>query len=1242
MSSNRYLSGAALPSGGLAAPEGGDATRDGMNELCCISSRGGGDEPGQATDLDQLASYAAPAATIPAALSGPRHPCRARIARISNETAAAISSQQVVIDLRSICKELVENALDAGATSIEVRLMDCGLGGVEVRDNGNGISPENLEFLVHISSFVNVKWRFCLTFKWFLRVLSSRARRFRLFASSLACQSLPAVEQPTSELASSSIRVVDKLREKLLHARYRLALILTPTTTSVTRAGAYAVNWIFGCAEDRSPMQSAFDGVTGTRGCPLLNGPVPSFRGGRSTFLATKGTSSGLMEAALTVYGSKQLAACTEIKLSGNEPGREWRQREFDLDVKANGIRRLEAVMSRPPHGHFFVKRRAVEFPPLLQKLLNKYGSNVQPLVTFTSCASAAIGCVYLVLFWWNRKDKQLVLLSVERDIAQALLEAVSTTLAPSVGSLEFELAEKQRQLSINPFSLSQLPESSLRERSGLSPVRAEETELEQDSQQTQQHKPQQQQGQLSAPMEREERLVSGRGGTTCFSGGCSFVGSTPSIESDSIPFAQARGDRGVVRSDGEAHCNERLEPHQGKGESAGSLTALLPSEGMRPRQPLSLARRQRSRPRHSHDAALEEQEHRRLRSLPDDLPVQSDLAVALPESAANCSPFVEERSSALSGSSATLAIDEEADFIAAEVIAAAVGECFLDLEEVYSVDELDASARRQEQSSTADDDWRFMRAASAWADAPTDFSINAGDAALGALKDTNFFLFRKDFFSDLKLVGQFNEGFIIAALRHTRRARIQPALGRDPEDALASDGQCISSCGSGDRTETVNSLFIVDQHASDEKRIFESLNKEFCPQMQPLIAPLRLNLPAELIAAVEAFAPHLSANGFGWILCSPESPQWPLQLSQSMFALSASHNFSTAKTRQARVLPFKSLSGQQQRQAESLTLAKESKLEDADTRDACAAEDDEEIVSHERQCFLTGLPVIEGRQLTASDFLDFLAALASEDQGKAMWKGTMPQPSPPAPQGPARSQRASPHHRVLQYRPSRVWDILASKACRSAVMIGDALAPHKQLAILGRMANLQLPFNCPHGRPTMRHLVDVSHEEFGREGCGKFTGKICHQQFLQATEIYGNTRTSRALNNFGFDASDPPCRKKRLASPAQHLDNQLRKIHQQDPHRSQHFPAARHMHEDGQLRTACRASSVRAVPVEDDSPSLFFEDDDSLAQEELQAAGSTIGTALESCREEVETVEQESDAVTERACNGLCLTFIG
>lgn len=50
------------------------------------------------------------------------------------------SSGQVVTDAKSVVKELVENALDAGATVIDVRLEDAGLGRVAVTDNGSGIA----------------------------------------------------------------------------------------------------------------------------------------------------------------------------------------------------------------------------------------------------------------------------------------------------------------------------------------------------------------------------------------------------------------------------------------------------------------------------------------------------------------------------------------------------------------------------------------------------------------------------------------------------------------------------------------------------------------------------------------------------------------------------------------------------------------------------------------------------------------------------------------------------------------------------------------------------------------------------------------------------------------------------------------------------------------------------------------------------------------------------------------------
>ncbi|ETV87569.1 hypothetical protein, variant [Aphanomyces astaci] len=52
---------------------------------------------------------------------------------------------------------------------------------------------------------------------------------------------------------------------------------------------------------------------------------------------------------------------------------------------------------------------------------------------------------------------------------------------------------------------------------------------------------------------------------------------------------------------------------------------------------------------------------------------------------------------------------------------------------------------------------------------------------------------------------------------------------------------------------------------------------------------------------------------------------------------------------------------------------------------------------------------------------------------------------------------------------------MFASRACRSAVMIGTALKREDMQKIVVQLAELEQPWNCPHGRPTMRHLVDLS-----------------------------------------------------------------------------------------------------------------------------------------------------------------------
>ncbi|KAH8857920.1 Mismatch repair endonuclease PMS2 [Schistosoma japonicum] len=177
---------------------------------------------------------------------------------------------------------------------------------------------------------------------------------------------------------------------------------------------------------------------------------------------------------------------------------------------------------------------------------------------------------------------------------------------------------------------------------------------------------------------------------------------------------------------------------------------------------------------------------------------------------------------------------------------------------------------------------------------------------------------FEKETFNSLQVIGQFNLGFIIA--RHNQ------------------------------------DLFIVDQHASDEKYRFEQLSENYRFKSQPLVVPKKLNLTVAneqvLINNLDVFA----KNGFAFRIHNDEPP------------------------------------GQ--------------------------------------QVFLVAAPMLENKLFSYRDIEEMLFVL-SETCNK-------------------------------RCRPSRLRDILASRSCRSAVMVGTALDQKK------------MKRNCPHGRPTMRHLFHL------------------------------------------------------------------------------------------------------------------------------------------------------------------------
>lgn len=195
----------------------------------------------------------------------------------------------------------------------------------------------------------------------------------------------------------------------------------------------------------------------------------------------------------------------------------------------------------------------------------------------------------------------------------------------------------------------------------------------------------------------------------------------------------------------------------------------------------------------------------------------------------------------------------------------------------------------------------------------------------------------KKADFEKMQIVGQFNLGFIIC----TRRT--------------------------GENYD----LFIVDQHASDEKYNFEILQKNMAFKSQRLLAPLIVDLSAieELIVIDN--------------LCVFEKNGFKLSIEEDGF--------------------------------------KGTKIQ------------------------LLSLPVSKSTLFDVNDFYE-LVHLVKENQG---------------------INRDS-------IKCSKIRSMLAMRACRSSIMIGKPLTKKTMSKVVRHLSSLDKPWNCPHGRPTMRHLMEL------------------------------------------------------------------------------------------------------------------------------------------------------------------------
>ncbi|RXG67168.1 Mismatch repair endonuclease PMS2 [Armadillidium vulgare] len=187
-----------------------------------------------------------------------------------------------------------------------------------------------------------------------------------------------------------------------------------------------------------------------------------------------------------------------------------------------------------------------------------------------------------------------------------------------------------------------------------------------------------------------------------------------------------------------------------------------------------------------------------------------------------------------------------------------------------------------------------------------------------------------KESFSFMEIIGQFNLGFMITRLH--------------------------------------SDLFIIDQHATDEKYNFETLQKTCVMQNQKLIIPQALELTAAnegiLLDNIEIF----TKNGFSFQIDNSKSVG--------------------------------------------------------------------------KRVMLLSLPYSKGWEFNKEDIEEMIFML-SDSPG-------------------------------VMCRPSRISAMFASRACRKSVMIGTHLSRSQMRKLIDHMSEIEQPWNCPHGRPTIRHLINL------------------------------------------------------------------------------------------------------------------------------------------------------------------------
>ncbi|KAM9012398.1 mismatch repair endonuclease PMS2 [Ara ararauna] len=858
------------------------------------------------------------------------------IRAIDSKSVHRICSGQVVLNLGTAVKELVENSLDAGATNIDIKLKDYGAELIEVSDNGCGVEEENFEGLTlkhHTSKIQD-----------FSDLIHVETFGFRGEALSSLCALSDVTIFTCHKSAKVGTRLVfdhnGKITQKTHFPRPQGTTVNIQQLfyTLPVRHKEFQRNIKKEYAKMVQLLQAYCIVSKGVR----INCTNQVGQGKKSSVVATTGSPS-LKENVGAVFGQKQLQSLIPfVQLSPNEAVCE----EYGVsatDMPQN-LYSITGFISRCDHGvgrsatdrqFFFINQRPCD-PAKVVKLVNEvyhvYNKHQYPFVALNICVDSE--CVDINV----TPDKRQILLQEEK----LLLAILKTSLMKMFGSDVNKLIVNQKLLDVAGNVKKTLPEetekpqvemlpdsetenpsgegkrimtlSRLRESFSLS--QTTENDFRSPKKVKQQHSsPRQMSLDASLSTMKTQKAVLTRESKSCHKMDSKV--STPSRylrkfedNADSEFCSTSESDAGcstpqtgscvssesiVNLYDEEFRSSEEQlqnECFRTVGCSEKSLECDVQVLGAECKLKQRIDWNDQNKLSQEADSSSPRIKHFKSRSFSSE--VDNFKAGKCPEvkNTTNYKPTVD------------VLVEVKKKTVPLEFSMKVL------VEKVKKVIE-------QQQKSTETQNYRRFKA-----------KISPGENKVA--EDELRKEISKEMFAKMEIIGQFNLGFIIAKLN--------------------------------------SDLFIIDQHATDEKYNFEMLQQHTVLQGQKLIVPQNLNLTAVneniLIENLEIFR----KNGFDFII-----------------------NENAPVTRRVKLI---------------------------------------------------SLPTSKNWTFGPQD-IDELIFMLSDCPG-------------------------------VMCRPSRVRQMFASRACRKSVMIGTALNVQEMRKLITHMGEIEHPWNCPHGRPTMRHIVSL------------------------------------------------------------------------------------------------------------------------------------------------------------------------